>query len=123
LVLISIVAFTLKHLIGALESGHKLCHYFRTEILARYTWSNEFRKRSSKYSSSKFHLILNLEKNQNIKTVISRGWMSKLKSAIVDRKKAINRMDEGALAELGGWYFTACSFIRADCHYFERSFG
>jgi hypothetical protein len=48
--------------------------------------------------------------------------MSKLKSAIVDRKKAINRMDEGALAELGGWYFTACSFIRADCHYFERSF-
>jgi tRNA A37 threonylcarbamoyladenosine dehydratase len=31
LVLISIVAFTRKHLSGALESGHKLCHYFRTK--------------------------------------------------------------------------------------------
>ena len=37
LVLISIVAFTLKHLSGALESGHKYCHYFRTETLARYS--------------------------------------------------------------------------------------
>ena len=27
----SIVAFTRKHLIGSFESGHKLCHYFRTE--------------------------------------------------------------------------------------------
>jgi hypothetical protein len=38
LVLISIVAFTRKHLIGALESGHKYCHYFRTETLARYKY-------------------------------------------------------------------------------------
>jgi hypothetical protein len=37
LVLISIVAFTCKHLLAALESGHKLCHYFRTETLALYT--------------------------------------------------------------------------------------
>jgi hypothetical protein len=32
------VAFTRKHLSGALESGHKLCHYFRTETLARYNY-------------------------------------------------------------------------------------
>jgi hypothetical protein len=32
------VAFTRKHLFDALESGHKLCHYFRTETLARYNY-------------------------------------------------------------------------------------
>ena len=30
------VAFTRKHLFGALESEHKYCHYFRTETLALY---------------------------------------------------------------------------------------
>jgi hypothetical protein len=33
------VAFTRKHLFDALESGHKLCHYFRTETLARYKYA------------------------------------------------------------------------------------
>ena len=32
MVLISIVAFTRKHLVDALESGHKLCHCFRTKL-------------------------------------------------------------------------------------------
>jgi hypothetical protein len=39
---------------------------------------------------------------QNIKTVISRRWMSNLRSAIGERKKAIIRMGEVVLAELGG---------------------
>ena len=38
MVLISIVAFTHKHLIGALESGHKYWHYFRTETLSLYNY-------------------------------------------------------------------------------------
>lgn len=60
---------------------------------------------------------------QNLKTVISRGWTSKLKSAIVGRKNTIIGMAGAALAELGDGCFTAYSFIRADCRYFERSFG
>jgi len=32
----------LKHLIDALESGQKLCHYFRTEILASYSYTIPF---------------------------------------------------------------------------------
>ena len=57
---------------------------------------------------------------QNIKTVISRGWTSKLKTAIGNRKKTIIGFVGAALAEC---YLLTASLNGKTCICFTHSLG
>lgn len=60
---------------------------------------------------------------QNLKMVISRGWTSKLKAAIVARKKAVIGIARAALAELSECSLMTRSLNRETFVCFTRSFG
>lgn len=60
---------------------------------------------------------------QNLKAVISRGWMSQLKSAIGTRKNTSIGMTGAVLAKLGECYLTIRSLNWGAVTYFARSFG